>query len=148
MNTIPAFVTCDVTAKVHAQPFRYRVYVNNELFTERTWIWPDSYLEETLPIVAPVGVYPIRFETVDPENGRIKVRNYRTHIEVLQEKIAKLDVELVQLKQDNADEETIKRLVDHIEQENQQLVLYKQTRPARIIMYQGETALEISNESK
>lgn len=147
METISVKVICDVTAKVHAQPFRYRVYVNNELFTERTWIWENSYLEEMLPISAPAGIYPIRFETVDPDNGRIKVRNYRTHIEALQENIAKLDVELVQLKQDNADEETIKRLVDHIEQENQQLVLYKQTRPARIIMYRDELSVEISNES-
>ena len=77
MNTFPASVICDVTAKVHAQPFRYRVYVNNELFTERTWIWKNVHLEEMLPISAPAGVYPIRFETVDPENGRIKVRNHR-----------------------------------------------------------------------
>jgi len=77
MNTFPASVTCDVTAKVHAQPFRYRVYVNNELFTERTWIWQGVYLEEMLQISAPAGVYPIRFEIVDPENGRIKVRNHR-----------------------------------------------------------------------
>jgi hypothetical protein len=100
MNTIPVTVTCDVTAKVFAQPFRYRVYVNNELFTERTWIWENVYLEESLPVSASAGVYPIRFETVDPENGRIKVRNHR---------------------------------VDQ--------------GPARIIMYQDELSVEISNES-
>jgi hypothetical protein len=77
MQTFFVRVECDVTAKVHAQPFRYRVYVNNELFTERTWIWQGVYLEEMLPISAPAGIYPIRFETVDPENGRIKVRNHR-----------------------------------------------------------------------
>ena len=148
MKTIPVSVTCDVTAKVHAQPFRYRVYVNNELFTERTWIWPDAYLEETLPISALAGVYPIRFETVDPDNGRIKVRNYRTDIESLQDSIAELEVELIELNKDHADAETVKRLVDHIEQEKQRLALYKQTRPARIIMYRGETSVEISNESQ
>lgn len=100
MNTFPVSVTCDVTAKVHAQPFRYRVYVNNELFTERTWIWKNVHLEEMLPISAPAGVYAIRFETVDPENGRIKVRNHRIN-----------------------------------------------QGPARIIMYRGETSVEISNES-
>ena len=101
MQTYPVNVFCDVTAKVLDHPFRYRVYVNNELFTERTWIWQGVYLEEMIPIVAPAGVYPIRFETVDDANGRLKVRNYRV---------------------DNS--------------------------AARIIMYQGETALEISNESK
>ena len=99
MKTYSVNVICDVTAKVLAQPFRYRVYVNNELFTERTWIWQGVYLEEMLPISAPAGVYPIRFETVDPDNGRIKVRNHRT-----------------------ADQ-------------------------GRIIMHQGETSVEISNES-
>ena len=147
MKLYSAAVICDVTAKVHVQPFRYRVYVNNELFTERTWIWQGVYLEEMLPISAPAGVYAIRFETVDPENGRIKVRNHRTDIEVLQNNIAKLDVELNQLNKDNADAETIKHLVDHIEQEKQRLTLYKQTRPARIIMYQGQTAVEISDAS-
>ena len=30
----------------------YRVYVNDELFTERTWIWTQDYLEEMLQIQA------------------------------------------------------------------------------------------------
>ena len=78
MKKLPIFVVCAVTAKILEHPFRYRVYVNNELFTERTWIWPrDYYLEEMLTISAPAGIYPIRFEIVDPENGRIKIRNYR-----------------------------------------------------------------------
>jgi hypothetical protein len=77
MQTYFVRVECDVTAKVHEQPLRYRAYINNELFAERTWIWTDSYLEENFQIQAGPGVYPIRFETVDDANGRIKVRNYR-----------------------------------------------------------------------
>ena len=100
MKLFSVNVECDVTAKVLDHPFRYRVYVNNELFAERTWIWQGVYLEEMLPISAPAGVYPIRFETVDPEHGKIKIRNY---------KIAG---------------------------------------PGRIITYQGETAVEISNQIK
>jgi hypothetical protein len=101
MQTYSVNVVCDVTAKVLDHPFRYRVYVNNELFTERTWIWQGVYLEEMLPISAPAGVYPIRFETVDPAHGRLKVRNYRIN-----------------------------------------------DGTGSIIMYQGETAVEISNESQ
>ena len=100
MQTYSVNVVCDVSAKMWDQPFRYRAYVNNELFTERTWIWQGVYLEEMLPITAAAGVYPIRFEAVDSEHGKIKVRNYRV------------------------------------------------TGPGKIITYQGETALEISNESK
>lgn len=77
MQTYFVRVECDVTAKVHSQPFRYRAYVNNELFAERTWIWDNCYLEENFQVQAPPGVYSIRFETVDEANGRIKVRNHR-----------------------------------------------------------------------
>lgn len=73
-------IKCDVTAKVHDQPFRYRAYVNNELFAERTWIWQNCYLEESFQIHAGPGVYSIRFETVDELNGRIKVRNHRVAV--------------------------------------------------------------------
>ena len=100
MQTHFVRVECDVTAKVHHQPLRYRAYVNNELFAERTWIWNNCYLEESFQIQAAPGVYPIRFETVDEANGRVKVRNHRVT-----------------------------------------------AGPGRIINYQGQTAVEISNES-
>jgi hypothetical protein len=77
MQTYFVRVECDVTAKVLGHPLRYRAYVNNELFVERTWIWDNCYLEESFQIQAGPGIYPIRFETVDEANGRIKVRNYR-----------------------------------------------------------------------
>ena len=77
MQNCSVNVGCDVTAKVYNQPFRYRVYVNDELFAERAWIWEGIYLEEMLPISAPPGVYLIKFEVVDPDHGRIKVRNWK-----------------------------------------------------------------------
>ena len=77
MQTYFVRVECDVTAKVHAQPFRYRAYVNRELFAERTWIWENCYLEESFQIQDRPGIYPIVFETVDELNGHIKVRNHR-----------------------------------------------------------------------
>jgi hypothetical protein len=101
MQTYFVRVECDVTAKVQVEPLRYRAYVNNELFAERTWIWTNSYLEENFQIQARPGIYPIRFETVDADHGRIKVRNHRVT-----------------------------------------------TGPGRIVEHQGETAVEITNESK
>ena len=77
MNSFDVVVQCDVTAKRLNDPLRYRLYVNDELFVERTWIWQNSYLEENIPIAAPAGVYPIRLETVDIGHGRIKIRNHR-----------------------------------------------------------------------
>ena len=56
---------------------RYRVFVADELFTERTYTWTEDYLEEMLQIEAPPGQYPIRVELVQPTTARLKVRNER-----------------------------------------------------------------------
>jgi hypothetical protein len=101
MQTYFVRVECDVTAKAHEQPFRYRAYVNDELFAERTWTWENCYLKENFQIAAPAGIYPIRFETVDADHGQIKIRDFRVV-----------------------------------------------AGPGRIIEYQGQTAVEIANESK
>jgi hypothetical protein len=70
----------DVNCNWHGEPPRYRCYVNNELFTERTWIWTENYLEEQLQILAKPGEYQIRYELVDPENATLTINNYRiTH---------------------------------------------------------------------
>ena len=55
----------------------YRVYVNDELFAERTWRWTDSYLEEMLQIEADPGKYTLRWELVPPHLARLQVRNVR-----------------------------------------------------------------------
>jgi len=53
---------------------RYRLYVNDELFTERNYIWRGTlYLRENLQISAPPGEYTIRLEKVDP--ARLRMRN-------------------------------------------------------------------------
>ena len=55
----------------------YRVYVNDELFTERTWRWTDMYLEENLEIEAEPGEYRMRFELVPPHLANLQVKNIR-----------------------------------------------------------------------
>ena len=52
----------DVHCEWLGQPPVYRLYVNDELFTERTYIWQDQYLEEVVPIDAVAGDYVIRYE--------------------------------------------------------------------------------------
>ena len=42
----------------------YRIYVNDELFVERTWIWRDYYLQEMLQISAEPGRYLVRVESL------------------------------------------------------------------------------------
>lgn len=55
----------------------YRVYVNDELFAERTWRWTDSYLEEMLQIEADPGQYNMRWELVAPHLAQLNVQNVR-----------------------------------------------------------------------
>ena len=77
MQTEFVIAQCDVYCKWSGPPPRYRCFVNDELFTERTWIWHNEYLEESIQINAPPGKYQVRYELVDPEHAAIKVRNLR-----------------------------------------------------------------------
>lgn len=73
-------VLCDVHCDWEDKPPEYRVFVDNELFTERTFIWQDSYLEELLQIEAPEGKYNIRYELVQPCQATLDVRNMRVEL--------------------------------------------------------------------
>ena len=55
----------------------YRIYVNDELFAERTWVWTNEYLIEMLQISAPPGVYQVRVEPVAPHLARFVADNHR-----------------------------------------------------------------------
>jgi hypothetical protein len=70
-------ILCDVHCAWKDRPPVYRAYVNNELFTERTWIWRDQYLEEAFQIQAPPGKYMIRYELLDPQSAEIRTTNWR-----------------------------------------------------------------------
>ena len=67
-------VHCDWTGT----PPVYRLYVNDELFSERTYIWPDKYLEEVVSIEAPPGDYVVRHELHG--NGTLTAKNPRVTI--------------------------------------------------------------------
>jgi hypothetical protein len=70
-----------IKADVHCQwegldPI-YRVYVNDELFVERTWRWNDSYLEEELQVEGNPGDYTLKYELVPPHLAKLTVQNLR-----------------------------------------------------------------------
>ena len=56
---------------------RYRLYVNDDLITERTWIWHDFYIDESIQIEAPPGRYEVRYECLDPEHARLRIGDLR-----------------------------------------------------------------------
>lgn len=70
-------VLADVNCEWEGLNPSYRVYVNEEMFTERTWLWTDEYLEEELQIYAPPGEYQLRWELVWPHLAKLTVRNIR-----------------------------------------------------------------------
>ena len=77
MKTEFIIAVVDVYCKWTGEYPRYRCYVNEELFTERTWIWRDSYLEEELQIQAPPGNYSVRYELINSAHAKLRIRNLR-----------------------------------------------------------------------
>lgn len=55
----------------------YRVYVNEELFTERAWLWRNHNAVEIIQIHAPSGKYVISHQLVNPRNTVMNVSNFR-----------------------------------------------------------------------
>lgn len=75
--TVDVLVSVDVHCRPWSPNPTYRLYVNDELFAERTWIWHDVYLEELIPISAPPGDYLIKYQVIPPESATIKLKNFR-----------------------------------------------------------------------
>jgi len=57
-------------------PPNYRVYVNHELFTERTYIWGGTqYIKEMLQLNAPPGKYTVRVDNLGDPDCVFRVRS-------------------------------------------------------------------------
>ena len=76
-NTVFVKAVFDLDCDWEGLPPVYRVYVNDELFSERTWRWTDQYLEEMLQILAPPGRYHVRVESVGPNLAQFRSSNHR-----------------------------------------------------------------------
>ena len=64
----------------------YRIYVNDELFTERTFnVQPPQYFKEMLQVQGLPGKYTIRLESLTPHLGNFIISN--TNVEVGTRKI-------------------------------------------------------------
>lgn len=55
----------------------YRIYVENELFAERTWNWTDKKLVEILQIKAPEGNYQVSVVPVGPHLAQFTMSNHQ-----------------------------------------------------------------------
>lgn len=53
----------------------YRIFVDGELFAERTYIWTDCYLHEMLQISAEPGHYLFDFQNLNPDTATFTIKN-------------------------------------------------------------------------
>ena len=75
MQTEFVIIKFDVYCDWQDNPPVYRIFVNDELFVERTYIWRDEYLSEMLQIAAPPGQYKIKIKPLHKKSAKIRVRN-------------------------------------------------------------------------
>lgn len=71
-------LTVDIYASYSDIPPRYRIYVDNNLLTERDFIWTphDYYVQENIFVNLEPGVHTIAIEQVG-NNGIIRSKNIR-----------------------------------------------------------------------
>lgn len=77
MDSVFVRASFTLTCDWEGLPPVYRIYVNDELFTERTWDFVDFDLQETLQIQAPPGRYSVRVESVPPHMGSFDWLDHR-----------------------------------------------------------------------
>tara|TARA_R110000868_G_scaffold390290_1_gene659906 strand:- start:1619 stop:1903 length:285 start_codon:yes stop_codon:yes gene_type:complete len=70
-------VLCDIECTWADSSPVYRIYVDDELFAERTWKWTNEYLEEMLQIDAAPGEYIISFDLVNAPTATLRISNMR-----------------------------------------------------------------------
>lgn len=78
MQTKFVKVAVDLHCDWQGLPPVYRLFVNGELFSERTFLWEDPvYLTEVMQVKASPGEYRFRIETVGPQMSNFTVKNPR-----------------------------------------------------------------------
>lgn len=77
MSKYHVVVACDVHCQWEDTPPIYRLWVEDELFAERTYIWKKQYLEELIQIYAPLGKYNIRYEIINSKRAKITPKNLK-----------------------------------------------------------------------
>jgi cell division protein FtsB len=85
---------------------------------------------------------------VDTDHGCITVQNYKTDVDIIANQIRQLQKQLKKLKKRNIDKDGINSVEQQIQTLDNALQLCLKNRTVKIITYQGQTAVEISNESK
>jgi len=61
---------------IHSNDPVYRVYVDDELLTERTWVWPahEIYIKEHIEVDIDPGKHIVKIHNCSPDNS-LKFKN-------------------------------------------------------------------------
>lgn len=75
---IEAEISAEVYCNWDLEPPAYRVYIDGDLLTERTYRWvnPDQFICERIIVNVEPGIHQFRIEAVNPANqDKFSVRN-------------------------------------------------------------------------
>lgn len=78
--SIPSWI--EQLSETQRDESRYRVYVDDELITERTWMWGNSaYLKEIIWVDIEAGQHYLKIEPVikNPAQARFSIDNFSTN---------------------------------------------------------------------
>ena len=75
---IEAVITVDIFCQWEAEPRAYRIYVDDELLTERTYLWrnSDQFVQENIVISVAPGDHQFKLEPVDTNFSGFQWQNF------------------------------------------------------------------------
>lgn len=71
-------IEVDVLCDWQSEPQAYRLYINNDLYTERTYIWrnPNQWVREILVAQLESGQHTIKVQSVNSEFNGFRLANF------------------------------------------------------------------------
>ena len=71
-------ITVDIFCNWEADPQAYRIYIDGELLTERTYCWrnPEQYVQENIVIFADAGEHYFKLEPVNKYFAGFYFKNF------------------------------------------------------------------------
>ena len=76
-----AFVTFEVWCKYSQEWPAYRIYVDNELLTERDYRWknPKDVIVERIPLLTIPGPHYLKLENLTPKFSEFEIKNFQVN---------------------------------------------------------------------
>lgn len=78
-------ISIDVYCDWMGQPEPYRIYVDNDLLTERTYLWnnPGQFVRENIIVFLEPGEHTVRVEPVNPGFPGFRYENFLLNNQII-----------------------------------------------------------------